>query len=125
MNILDVKMININELYPTESLVSIMPESIDKVRELIKSDGTDTEIVAFTFEKHYYILKGHEQLMAAAYLRAKKVRVYLVDYKDIPFFCNEDNIKSTLTSIGMTTIYDFEGICGFTYPDYPEYYKRK
>lgn len=124
MNILDVRLVNINELYPTESLVFIEPESIEKTAAMIKADGTDTEIVAFLFENHYYIFRGHVQLMAAAFLHATRVRVFLVDYKELPFFCEEKNIKKTLTNIGMSTIFDFEGICGFTYPEYPEYYRK-
>lgn len=124
MNILDVRIVNINELYPTESLVFIEPESIKQIAKMIKADGTDTEIVTFLFENHYYVFKGHDQLMAAALLHADKVRVFLVDYKELPFFCDENNIKSTLADIGMSTIFDFEGICGFTYPEYPEYYRK-
>lgn len=124
MNILDVQLVDINKLYPTESLVFIEPESIKRIATMIKADGTDTEIIVFLFESHYYIFKGHDQLMAAAFLQASKVRVFLVDYKELPFFCDEKNIKSTLKSIGMSTIFDFEGICGFTYPEYPEYYRK-
>ena len=120
MNILDVQLVDINKLYPTESLVFIEPESIKRIATMI----TDTEIIVFLFESHYYIFKGHDQLMAAAFLQASKVRVFLVDYKELPFFCDEKNIKSTLKSIGMSTIFDFEGICGFTYPEYPEYYRK-
>lgn len=124
MNILDVRMVNINELYPTESLAFIEPELIKQISEMIKADGTDTEIIAFLFEGHYYIFKGHAQLMAAAFLHADKVRIFLVDYKELSFFGNENNIKSTLADIGMSTIFDFEGICGFRYPEYPEYYRK-
>ena len=124
MNILDVQLVDINKLYPTESLVFIEPESIKRIATMIKADGTDTEIIVFLFESHYYIFKGHDQLMAAAFLQASKVRVFLVDYKELPFFCDEKNIKSTLKSIGMSTIFDFEGIGGFTYPEYPEYYRK-
>lgn len=124
MNILDVRMVGINELYPTESLAFIDPEIIKHIESEIKADGTDTEIITFLFEDHYYIYRGHDQLMAAAFLHADKVRIFLVDYKELPFFCDENNLKNTLSSIGMSTIYDFEGICGFTYPEYPKYYRK-
>ena len=124
MDILDVRIVNINELYPTESLVFVEPEAINRIMKMIKTDGSDTEIIAFVFENHYYIYKGHDQLMAAACLHADKVRVFVVDYKDLPFFGDEKNIKNMLADIGMSTIYDFEGMCGFKYSEYPEYYRK-
>lgn len=42
MNILDVRMVGINELYPTESLAFIDPETIKHIEFEIKADGTDT-----------------------------------------------------------------------------------
>lgn len=123
MKILDEKMLNINELYPTKSLVHITPERIQKLLGLLKKDGSDTEIIAFIYNKHYYIVDGHAQLMAAAYLGAKQVHVYIVNYKELPFYSEDEDIESLLAGIGISTVYDFEGICGFKYLEYPEYYR--
>ena len=71
----------------------------------------------------FYIVKGHHQFLAACNLGAKKVRTYLVDYHSLSFLSNPRNIESTLSCVGKTAIYDFEGIGNFKYNDYPEYYK--
>lgn len=117
-------MVNINELYPTVSLVSVRPERIEELVHVLKKDGSDTEIVAIIYDEHYYIVEGHAQLLAAAYLGAKHVCIYIVDYKDIPIYSEPKKIESTLSSVGMSTLYDFEGIGGFKYSEYPNYYKK-
>ena len=122
MNIKDEMYVDINKLYPTESLASISPDRINKLKEFLSPDGTNTEIFIIEYKGFYYIVKGHHQMLAAAYLGAKKVRVYLVNYNDLSFLSNPKNIESTLSSIGMSTVYDFEGIGGFKYESYPEYY---
>lgn len=125
MKILENRMIRINQLYPTASLFSIAPERIKELTHVLKKDGTDTEIIATEFDGHYYIVDGHEQVAAASFLGAEKVMVYLIDYKEHAFFSKPGNLENTLSSIGMTAIYDFEAICGITYGEYPLYYKTK
>lgn len=114
--------VEINKLYPTESIASIRPELINKIKERILPNGANTEIYIIEYNNYYYIVKGHHQLLAAAFAGANKVRTYLVDYHSLSFFSNSYNIESTLSSIGLATVYDFEGIGGFKYESYPEYY---
>lgn len=115
--------IDINKLYPTESLISIRPEKIKEIKEFLHPDGTNTDIFIIEYKGYYYIVNGHHQLLAAANLGAKKVRAYLVDYHNLSFFSNSKNIENTLSYIGMSTIYDFEGIGNYKYDSYPIYYK--
>ena len=115
--------VDINKLYPTESVASIRPEIINEVKEHISSDGKNTVIYIIEYNGFFYIVKGHHQFLAACNLGAKKVRTYLVDYHSLSFLSNPRNIESTLSCVGKTAIYDFEGIGNFKYNDYPEYYK--
>ena len=54
----------------------------------------------------------------------KEICVEIVDNKQYSFWNNDENIIDTLRSIGMSTLYDFEAVGGFTYPQYPDYYKK-
>jgi hypothetical protein len=116
--------IEINKLYPTESLTSIRPELIKQFMDVILPDGSNTDIFIIDYMGNYYIVEGHHQLLAASYLGAKRVRAYLVDYHCLSFLSNSQNIESTLSSVGMTTLFDFEGIGGYKYDDYPKYYSN-
>lgn len=116
-------LIDINKLYPTESLVFILPEHIENEKKIIDNNEENTCITAFEFEGNYYIVDGHSQLLAAACSGLKRVRVFLLDPSALKFFSERDNIISTLASVGMSTLFDFEAIGGFTYPEYPVYYK--
>lgn len=120
----DKKMIKIDKLYPTESIFSIDSEKIKKLTNVLDADGSNTEVVAIIYGGYYFIVQGHEQVAAASYLGAKQVMVYLMDYRKHSFYSKESNIESTLSSLGMTAIYDYEAICGITFSEYPSYYKK-
>lgn len=120
----EVKMVDLIELYPTESVFTIHPDLVKKYKKELNSDGSNTEIEVFNYDNHYYIIDGHEQLLAVAALGAKQARVLVVDYKELTYFSDEEKIETVLSNLGMHTLYDFEGICGFTYRDYPKYYKK-
>lgn len=117
-------MISVNELYPTESLASISPNRIAKLRELISKDGSNTEIIVIEYNNNYYVVRGHHQWLAASGMGIDKVRVFLVDYHDLSFFSKPSNIEKTLSSIGLSTLYDFEAIGGISYSEYPCLYSK-
>ena len=124
MKIKEEIIISVNELYPTESLASISPSRIKKLREIISDDGLNTEIFVFTYKGYYYVARGHHQWLAASSQGIEKVRAFLVDYHDLSFFSKPGNIEKTLSSIGLSTLYDFEAIGGISYSEYPELYLK-
>ena len=116
--------INVNELYPTESIASVSPSKINRLRNFISKDGSNTEIFVIEYKDNYYVVKGHHQLLAASGLGIHSVRVFLVDYHDLSYFSKPSNIEETLSSIGLSALYDFEAIGGFTYSEYPSLYSK-
>ena len=58
-------------------------------------------------------------------INIEELVVEVVDRTQLSFWENDDNVKETLKSIGLSTLYDFETIGGFTYQSYPDYYKIK
>lgn len=117
--------VSVSKLYPTESLASIMPQKIEQYKAIINGNGTQTEIFAFSYKNHYYIAKGHCQFLAAAQGGAKEVAIHLLERSTFRFFSKSENLESTLSSIGKSTLYDFEAIGGFTYDDYPIEFENK
>ena len=117
-------MISVDRLYPTESIASISPTTINKLKESISKDGSNTEIFVIEYKGNYYVIKGHHQLLAASGQGINTVRVFLVDSQDLSFYSNPSNIEYTLSSIGLSTLYDFEAIGGITYSEYPNLYSK-
>ena len=70
-------------------------------------------------------MKGHHVVLAAAMSDIEKIAVEIVDRSKLPFWKSDENVKETLKSVGISTLYDFEAIGGFTYLSYPNYYKAK
>lgn len=112
------------ELYPTESLASIKNDTLQfYVESYTKGEEVESPFV-FYFYGNYYIFKGHHIVLAAILAREEKIKAEVIDVKNISFWKEEENIKSTLKSIGKSTLYDFETIGNFTYNSYPHYYEK-
>lgn len=120
------KLISPRELYPTESFVFIRNDELQfYIKEFKMNKEHMVKPLVFYFENNYYILKGHHVVLAAAMINIEELVVEVVDRTQLSFWENDDNVKETLKSIGLSTLYDFETIGGFTYQSYPDYYKIK
>ncbi|WP_418619830.1 hypothetical protein [[Clostridium] scindens] len=120
------KLISPRELYPTESFVFIRDDELQfYIKEFKMNKEHMVKPLVFYFENNYYILKGHHVVLAAAMINIEELVVEVVDRTQLSFWENDDNVKETLKSIGLSTLYDFETIGGFTYQSYPDYYKIK
>lgn len=117
-------LISPQKLFPTESFVFIKNDILQYYIEEYKKGGILEKPLVFLFDKNYYILKGHHLTLAAIMAQIKEICVEIVDNKQYSFWNNDENIIDTLRSIGMSTLYDFEAVGGFTYPQYPDYYKK-
>lgn len=117
-------LISPQKLFPTESLFSIKNDLLQLYIEGYKEGKNLEKPLVFMFDKNYYILKGHHLVLAAIMAQIKEICVEVVDNKQYSFWNNDENIKETLRSIGISTLYDFETIGGFTYQTYPDYYKK-
>ncbi len=60
-----------------------------------------------------YLLDGSYEMLAANILN-KNMDVEIIDRTDITFWKIDENIEETLQAIGISTLYDFEVIGGFT-----------
>lgn len=120
------KLISPRELYPTESFAFIRDDVLQfYIKEFKMNKEHMVKPLVFYFENNYYILKGHHVVLAAAMINIEELVVEVVDRTQLSFWENDDNVKETLKSIGLSTLYDFETIGGFTYQSYPDYYKIK
>ena len=120
------KLISPRELYPTESFVFIRDDELQfYIKEFKMNKEHMVKPWVFYFVNNYYILKGHHVVLAAAMINIEELVVEVVDRTQLSFWENDDNVKETLKSIGLSTLYDFETIGGFTYQSYPDYYKIK
>ena len=120
------KLISPRELYPTEIFVFIRDDELQfYIKEFKMNKEHMVKPLVFYFENNYYILKGHHVVLAAAMINIEELVVEVVDRTQLSFWENDDNVKETLKSIGLSTLYDFETIGGFTYQSYPDYYKIK
>ena len=115
-----------DSLYPTESLISIQDEQIQfYVRAFADNKDNVALPLVFIFDNNYYILKGHHIVLAAAISEIDRLLVEIVDRFQLSFWKNDENVVETLNSIGISTLYDFEAIGGFTYKSYPVYYRKE
>ena len=118
-------LISPQKLYPTESLVFIKNDRLQFYIDEYKKGANLEKPVVFLFDNNYYILKGHHLVLAAAMAQVTEICVEVEDYKQYLLWSDEETIKENLRSIGMSTLYDYETIGGFTYETYPEYYKKR
>lgn len=119
-------LISPRELYPTEGFVSIRNEHLQfYVRKFKENQDSVVKPLVFPFDNNYYILKGHHVVLAAAMADIEKIAVEIVNRSELSFWKSDENVKETLKSVGISTLYDFEAIGGFTYLSYPIYYRAK
>ena len=98
--------VDINKLYPTESVASIRPEIINEVKEHISSDGKNTVIYIIEYNGFFYIVKGHHIQIAIInsvnvnelLSRKKKILEEMIKFnkdnkKELFFFAIIDIIK--------------------------------
>lgn len=119
-------LISPQELYPTESFASIRDEYLQfYIREFKENKDGVAKPLVFYFDNNYYILKGHHVVLAAAMSDIERIPIEVVDRSKLSFWKSDENVKETLKSVGLSALYDFETIGGFTYLSYPNYYKMK
>ena len=119
-----IKMVSPRKLYPTVSLTSIEENKILFYVECIK-DGIMIEgIEAFLFKDNYFILRGHHKMLAANRLQLPEVLVDIVELPHNTIWDDSNNIIENIRAIGMTALYDFEAVGGFTYEDYSFFYNE-
>ena len=112
-------------LYPTESLESISNNRIHFYIECFRNNIEVESVQVTIFDDVYYILSGHHLMLAAVLENVEKINVDIKEFKDIAFWGDRQDFISTLESIGMRTLHDFECIGNFSYEAYPEYYSKK
>ena len=92
--------------------------------ERFKENIETEKIKAFLFKDNYYILKGHHKMLAANRLGLQEISVEIVEKTEHAFWNDEKNVIDNLKAIGLSALYDFEAVGGFTYEKYPDYYRR-
>ncbi len=113
-----------NKLYPLVTIASIDPETLKKTVESL-ADNKDTQAIkAINYNGKMFILEGNYELLAANILNKESVDVEIIDRNNIPFWNIDENLEDTLQAVGISTLYDFEAIGGFTYDEYPAEYMR-
>lgn len=114
-----------NKLYPLTTIASVEPQTLQKTVELLTKNIDIHTIKSFVYNGNMYMLDGSYEMLAANILNKKNVDVEIIDRTDITFWSVDENIEETLQAIGISTLYDFEAIGGFTYDNYPAEYKRR
>lgn len=110
------------KLYPTESLSSIKEDVIRFFMECYKNNIGVPAVVVLMYDGDYYIIDGHQRMLAANRLKLNQIDVEQVQLSSSPFWSNEENILYHLKAVGRSTLYDFEAVGDFTYEKYPSYY---
>lgn len=118
-------LISPKKLYPTEGLASIENDTLDRYYRILCQGKCLEMPKVFVFENYHYILKGHHIVLASILAQKKEIEVEVVDVNCINFWREPENIKDTLSAVGMCGLYDFETIGNFFYEEYPNYYKEK
>ena len=114
-----------NKLYPLTTIVSVMPQTLQKTIELLTENIDVHTIKSFIYNGNMYMLDGNYEMLAANILNKENVDVEIIDRNGIPFWNIDGNLEETLQAIGISTLYDFEAIGGFTYEEYPAEYRRR
>lgn len=113
-----------NKLYPLTTIASVEPQTLQKTIELLKKNIDIHTIKSFVYNGNMYMLDGSYEMLAANILNKKNVDVEIIDRTGITFWNIDENIEETLQAIGISTLYDFEAIGGFTYDNYPAEYRK-
>ena len=118
-----IKMISPKKLYPTESLFSIEESKIQFYMECFKEKIKTEDIKVFWYDEDYYIIEGHHKMLAANRVQLSEILVNVIEIPTNSFWSKPENIISDLKAVGMTTLYDFEAVGGFSYDKYPDSYR--
>lgn len=119
-----IKMISPKKLYPTESLFSIEEKKIEFYMECFKERIETEDIKVFLYDENYYIIEGHHKMLAANRMQLSEIVIDVIEIPTNSFWSKQENIISNLKAIGMTALYDFEAVGGFTYDKYPNCYRQ-
>lgn len=114
-----------NKLYPLTTIASVAPQTLQKTVKLLTENIDIHTIKSFIYNGNMYMLDGSYEMLAANILNKEDVDVEIIDRTGIPFWNIDENIEKTLQAIGISALYDFEAIGGFTYENYPAEYKRR
>lgn len=111
-------------LYPTISFNLLEKGKLDETITAIKNGYQLPPIQVIEFESCYYILAGHYIMLANCIAGKNCIDIEVLDYKMLDEWNTVAKIKENIEAISISTVYDFEGIGGFTYDVYPPYYRR-
>lgn len=114
-----------NKLYPLSAIASVEPKILQRMVKLLAENADIYSIKSFVYKGNMYMIDGNYEMLAANILNKKSVDVEIVERKDIPFWNIDKNLEENLQAIGISTLYDFETVGGFTYDKYPAEYKRR
>lgn len=113
-----------NCLYPVVTLQSIDPQTLSQVVESMKGGMETVPVKVICYKNYYFILEGNYEMLAANIIQKQSIPIEIFDRSKIGFWNKDENVEEQLRIIGMNALYDFEGIGGFTYGEYPLLYKR-
>lgn len=112
------------KLYPMISFVEISPYRLEEAKSNL-INNKDIVIKAIEFEGDMYILEGHHVMLAANILEYGSIKVQVINCtKELNIWANKESIKEQISSISVSTLYDFEGVGNFKYERYPKCYRR-
>lgn len=116
--------VNPNKLYPLTTIASLVPQTLQRTVELLEKNIDIKTIKTFIYNGNMYMLDGYYEMLAANILNKENVNVEVIDRRGTSFWSNDENLVENLQAIGMSALYDFEAIGGFTYEKYPQEYRR-
>lgn len=120
-----MKKINPKKLFPTVTLESISNDNINFFIDKFCKNETVLPIMVYQYDAHYYIIDGHHRMLASIISKKSEIDVIVLENDELPNWCERNLFESTLNSLGMRTIYDFEAIGDFSYDEYPPFYMNQ
>lgn len=120
-----MKKVNLTKIFPTVTLESILNDNILYFVDKFKNQEEVIPILVYLFDTNYYIIDGHHRMLASAICGNCDIDVIELEKDELPNWCDDKIFTSTLNSLGMRTIYDFEAIGNFSYDEYSKYYKKQ
>lgn len=119
-----LKLISPTVLYPMTTIDSINPETLKRVTQEARNGGEIPTIKVLEFKGYYIILDGVYEMIAANRVGKQQISVEIVPWESLNNWLSEKNIEKQLSIIGMNALYDIEALGGFTYNEYPAFYKK-
>lgn len=117
--------INPKKLFPTVTLESISNDNIHFFINKFMKDEDVLPIMVYQYDDHYFIIDGHHRMLASVISNKSEVEVMVLEKDELPDWCESNIFESTLNSLGMRTIYDFEAIGDFSYVEHPKFYMNQ